>query len=122
VYQGDVFAELGEALFWLGALADATKRREPLLNGLQWARNRVAHGHLVAAPVAYEPGAGLGHLVLGRSRLGTASKLRWSPESSVPSIPRKYRDARQDADYRGHVEGREVMPVLRDVLHLLTVP
>jgi hypothetical protein len=47
----DTFAELGEALFWLFALAEANGRdSQGLLLGIKWARNRIAHGVVMAAP------------------------------------------------------------------------
>ncbi len=51
----DLFADLGESLFWLTALMDETRTGgdglPPLLAGLRWARNHVAHGAIVSAPV-----------------------------------------------------------------------
>ncbi len=113
----DTFAELGESLFWLSALAEANGRgRQPLLLGLQWARNRITHGVVVAAPVEWQYGAELGKLVLGKGRLGTTSGHEWLPRSSVALGPNDRRDPRQEAAYDAHVAGRRVVEVLRQAL------
>ncbi len=45
------FANLGEALFWLGALAAINEHAtEPLLAGLAWARDRMEAGHVMTEP------------------------------------------------------------------------
>jgi hypothetical protein len=62
--DGNGFAELGEALFWLYALAEATGQdKDGRFRGLAWARNKIGHGVLVTAPIKLrifgsEPGNG----------------------------------------------------------------
>jgi hypothetical protein len=111
----DTFAELGEALFWLFALAEANGRdSQGLLLGIKWARNRIAHGVVMAAPVRWRYGAEPGRLVLGMGMLGTASGLEWLPRSSVTLGPKDRPDARQEAAYDAIVAGRPVVEVLQE--------
>jgi hypothetical protein len=109
----DIFAEVGEALFWLVALAEANERRDPLLNGLTWARNRITHGVIVAAPVNWHCGSELGRLVLGKAILGTTSGHEWLDRASVPLGQNERRSPAQERDYDAHVAGRRVLDTLR---------
>jgi hypothetical protein len=112
----DTFAEVGEVLFWLVALAEANGRRDPLLNGLRWARNRITHGVIVAAPVDWHYGSELGRLVLGKAILGTSSGHEWLDRASVPLGPNERRNPAQARDYDAHVAGRRVVDTLRAAL------
>lgn len=114
----DTFAELGEALFWLIALADANGRSAPLLDGLRWARNRIAHGVVVVAPVEWHHGAEAGRLVPGKAVLGTTSGHEWAARSTVPPVPQQHQRPAQDAAYDNHVAGRRVVEVLQEGLAL----
>ena len=114
----DVFAEVGEALFWLIALADETgKRQVPLLNGLRWPRNRTAHGAIVTAPAEWHYGSEPGRLILGRAVLGTISGHVWLERGKVPRGPNDWAAPEQEeADYDAHVAGKRVLDVLREAL------
>jgi hypothetical protein len=115
----DTFAELGEALFWLVALAEANRRgSQDLLVGIKWARNRFAHGVVMTAPVRWRYGAEPGRLVLGMGILGTASGHEWLPRSGVALGPNDRPDARQEAAYDARVAGRPVVEVLQEALSL----
>jgi hypothetical protein len=81
----DVFAEVGEVLFWLYALAEENrKNRWPLFEGLRWARDRMAHGVMLAKPAEWHYGTELGRWVLGRGQLGTTSGHEWLQSSGIP--------------------------------------
>lgn len=117
---GDVFAELGESLFWIVALAQARRMQgDPLILGLKWARNRIAHGVLVAAPVQYKHGAQLGYIRLGYTRLGTGPSFTWVPRHLISLGPEEWRDDRLAAAYDTHVSGKGVGAPLDDALALL---
>ncbi len=114
----DIFNELGEALFWLRALAEANRRSGPVLNGLRWARNRVAHGILVTAPTSWTHGSELGRLVLGRSVLGSVSGSRWLARSEIIVGTRQRSDPNGETGYDAHLAGQSVLPVVRGALSL----
>lgn len=113
----DVYAPLGETLFWLCALAESTGHsNDAPIKGLRWARHRVTHGALVAAPVDWQYGSELGRLVLGRSRLGTRSHYRWLPRSSVPTGPGYRQQPQLEQAYDQYIDGGEVVAILRSAL------
>jgi hypothetical protein len=115
----DIFAELGEALYWLTALAEANGRKTlPLLTGLRWARNRITHGVVVTAPVQWHYGAELGRLALGMAQLGTTSGHEWLPRTQVPLGPDDRSRPTEEAAYDVHVAGRRVVELLREGLTL----
>lgn len=109
----DVFAELGEALFWRCALAEVVgANREPVVLGLRWARNRVAHGIVLTAPTAWKYGAEPGRLVLGRAVPGATSGHAWLAREAVPT-ERTARDRPdQNAAYDAELAGRPVLESL----------
>lgn len=120
VESSPAFAAVGECLFWLVALDELAEQVDPAwrgdssevkeqLRGLRCARNAVAHGHSVIAPTGWQPGAELGDLVLGRSRLGAVSIFHWE---SPDALGREAAGQNLLAKYRDHVAGRPVMPVL----------
>jgi hypothetical protein len=110
----DTFQELGEALFWLIALADERRRKTPLLHGLRWARNEIAHGFVVDAPVHWQYGAELGRLVLGRAQLGATSGHVWLPRSRIPVNPNGRKRSTQAKAYDTDVAGKRVVETLRE--------
>ena len=114
----DTFAELGESMFWLVALAEVNrKRRTPgLILGLTWARNRIAHGGLLTAPVAWRYGAELGKAVLDRSTFGTSSAHEWLPRTAIVTSGEQRSDPEGEAAYDEHLAGREVLATLRSGL------
>jgi hypothetical protein len=114
----DIFNELGEALFWLRALVEANRRSAPVLDGLRWARNRIAHGLRLTAPTAWTYGSELGRMVLGQSMLGTASESRWLARSEIAAGTPPWSDAKGEAAYDAHIAGQSVLPTLRDGLAL----
>jgi hypothetical protein len=115
----DVFDELGESLFWLCALAEERGRSSPLIKGLTWARNRVTHGSLVAAPVDWHYGAELGRLILGRAQLGTTSGHEWMDRSQIGFGPRDRPAPKQEQAYDEAVAGQRVVGLLRQALSTL---
>jgi hypothetical protein len=118
----DTFAELGESLFWLCALAEATGRRKTeLFQGLRWARNRIAHGALLIAPVEWHYGTDLGRLVLGRGILGTTSGHEWLPRDAIKTWRTQRRDdPAGELAYDKRLAGQRVMGVLGAGLQELT--
>ena len=113
----DTFAELGEALFWLIALAEARGRHKKtaLLRGLGWARDRIAHGVLVTGPQEWHYGTELGKWVMGKGALGTRSGYRWLPSDAVnPKRMQKSDPTAGETAYDDHVAGRAVIEVLRE--------
>lgn len=117
----DVFAELGEALFWLTALTEENGRSGvPLLSGLKWARNRVAHGVIVAAPVRRAGllvGPGGDHVGPGGGTVGPSGHL-WLKARDVPLGPKEGLAGNQRSNYEAHVAGQPLVPILRDGLAL----
>lgn len=73
----DVFVEVGEALFWLRALADHLGAKDALIEGLRWPRDQIAHGQIVTAPTQWTNGTELGQWERGAGKLGTTSQHRW---------------------------------------------
>ncbi len=120
---GDLFAELGETLFWLSALTDHHDlQAEPLLSGMKWARNRVTHGVIVSAPVRYSPGGffvgpGGSEVGPGGGTIGPGTH-RWLPAEDFPVDPDEQPAPKQLADYRSRVAGRPVVHSLRTALGL----
>lgn len=118
----DVFDELGEALFWLVALTRTNHRSDsPLLSGLTWARNRIAHGVIVAAL------AGRGGMMVGPGGDlvgpggGTVgpSAYSWLPVGAIPLSPTERAGAGpQQANYEALVAREPLVSVLRDALAL----
>jgi hypothetical protein len=110
----DPFAQLGEVLFWLFALTEENSRSDPLLVGLRWARNRIAHGVVVAAPI--EPriyGSEPGLAIPGVSMPGSASRpARWLPRSAIQLGPRDRSNQTEEQGYDAHVAGQPLMDVL----------
>lgn len=119
----DIFAELGESLFWLIALAEASGRHKiELFRGLRWARNRIAHGVLVTAPVEWQYGAELGRAVLGPIVLGTTSGNEWLPREDISVSRAQKSDPGGETAYDDHLAGRRVIVVLRDGLAEAVAP
>ena len=114
----DTFAELGESLFWLVALAEANgKRRAPgLILGLTWARNRIAHGALLTAPVGWRYGSEPGKWVLGRSALGVPSAHVWLPRTEIVISGGQRSEPEREAAYDELLAGGEVLATLRSGL------
>ena len=89
--------------------------RNPIYTmGLKWARNRVAHGVVVSAPI--EPriyGSEPGLAILGVSMLGSASRpARWLPRSATQLGPRDRRNQTEEQAYDAHVAGQPLIDVL----------
>jgi hypothetical protein len=112
----NIFAPLGESLFWIIALAEAKGQKQlPLILGLTWARNRIAHGVLVTAPVNRE-GPGLPrklpfallssyHAWLGRNQIRLSENDRPAP--------------RQEAAYDSEIAGKQVVLSFQSALTIL---
>jgi hypothetical protein len=97
--ETDAFAPLAEVLWWAVSLDEGYRARDgeryvskrdadrdgQLWQGVRFARNRAGHQRL--AMVQRRPGAELGTLVLGVSRLRTVTELVWRPASELPSGP-----------------------------------
>lgn len=113
----DPFQNLGEALFWLVALADERRRkRDPLILGLTWARDRITHGVLVSAPASWHYGSEPGKLIPGLAVLGTISQHLWQARASVALGSRDRADPAKEAAYDQHVSGQPVIATLRAAL------
>ncbi len=52
--EDDIFAETGEALYWLYSLGNVGSKTSAMSPGLRWARNRYGHGQLVSWAAAYD--------------------------------------------------------------------
>lgn len=118
----DVFAELGEALFWLTALtAERNRSGIPLLSGLKWARNRVAHGAIIAALArrgGFLVGPGGDLVGPGGGTVGPAGYF-WCKVSEVPLTAQEIAAAgRQHANYEALIAGKDLIPILREGLAL----
>jgi hypothetical protein len=115
----DTFAELGESLFWLVALAEATGRHKTeLLGGLRWARNRIAHGVVLTA-VEWHYGTDLGRWVLGSGELGTSSGHEWLPRDAIVTLRTPRGDPAGEMAYDKRLAGQRVLDVLRAALQEL---
>jgi hypothetical protein len=109
----ETFAELGESLFWLCALAEATGRRKTeLLYGLRWARNRIAHGAILTA-VRWHYGTELDRWVLGRGELGDQFGHEWLPRDAIVISRTQRRDPDGEVAYDKRLAGQRVLDVLR---------
>ena len=112
-----MFASLGESLFWLIALAEAKGRGRGsgLLLGLAWARNRIAHGVIMAEPVQYRR-----PFTVGRSALRGPDVLRggyvWLGRAAIVSTRTQRADPAGEEAYETHLAGRPVLSRLRDGL------
>lgn len=115
----DIFIPLGHALFWLFALADTNKKGNiPLLAGTKWARNRVAHGAVVSAPVVWHDGAEVGRMKVGPGGglMGSRSGHKWLLRAQVPLGPADKPNASQEVAYDAQLAGKYVLPTLRAAL------
>ena len=113
----DTFAELGESLFWLIALAEARGRHKTeLLQGLGWARDRIAHGVMLTAPLDWHYGTELGKWAMGRGELGTSSGHKWRTRGSISTSRTQRLDQAGEAGYDQHLAGRKVIETLRRAL------
>jgi hypothetical protein len=109
----DTFSELGESLFWLCALAEATGRHKTeLLQGLRWARNRIAHGAILTA-VRWHNGTELDRWVLGRAELETTSGHEWLARDAIVISRTQRRDPGGEMAYEKRLAGQRVLDVLR---------
>jgi hypothetical protein len=108
-------------LFWLSALAEANEKRAPVLLGLAWARNRIAHGVIVSAPVTPPAVQPVGSRL--PMRLGGGVHLvpsLWLSRDRIPLAAREQPRPDQEAAYDAHVAGRSVLGVLQEALALAT--
>jgi hypothetical protein len=119
VDETDAFAPLAEVLWWAVSLDEGFRARDgeryvsrrdadsdgQLWQGVRFARNRAGHQRL--AMVRRLPGAGLGTLMLGVSRLGTVTELVWRHASELPSDP-SHPDDRGRHVYEQALQGRPV--------------
>ncbi len=107
----DVFVDLGETLFWLCAFAEANGRgKEPPVLAMRWARDHIAHGLIVVAPVRWDDGSGLVRMF--PSRRGYA----WKARATVPPLrqPRSTSQVARDNAYDTLAVGRDMVTVVRD--------
>ena len=115
----DTFAELGESLFWLCAFAEATGRHmTELLQGLRWARNRIAHGAILTA-VRWHYGNELDRWVLGRGELGTTSGHEWLTRDAIVISRTQRWDPTGEMAYDKCLAGERALDVLRAALQEL---
>ncbi len=114
-----IFAETGELLFWLYALADdgGGNRLSP---GLQWARHQYAHGNLLTGVIEYDYGATLGHFVLGQTRLDAPPQHRWMARTTIGINAKARRGTPLEQAYDNDVAGHPVIARLRLELARLT--
>ena len=117
--ETDAFAPLAEVLWWAVSLDGGHRARHgeryvskrdadsdgQLWQGVRFARNRAGHQRL--AMVRRHPGAELGTLMLGVSRLGTVTELVWRPASELPFDP-NYPDDKGRRVYEQALQGRPV--------------
>ena len=113
----EMFASLGESLFWLIALAEAKGRRRGsgLLLGLAWARNRIAHGVILAEPVRYHRPFAIGQSALGGPDVLGGGYV-WLGREAIVSTRTQRADAAGEEAYDTHLAGRPVLSRLRDGL------
>jgi hypothetical protein len=120
----DTFAELGESVFWLLALAEATGRHKKteLFQGVGWARDRIAHGVLLTAPVEWHYGTDLPRWVMGRGVLSTRSGHKWLTRDAIVISRTQQSDPTGEVAYDKHLAGQRVIDVLRVALEDITAP
>ncbi len=115
--DGDLFGELGEALFWLHALAEATgKAKVGRFRGLAWARNKIGHGVLVTAPVKPRIfGSEPGMPVPGLSMPGAVSQpATWLHVDEITLGTHNRPTPDDERAYEDNLAGRAVLDVLRE--------
>lgn len=116
----DPFQTIGEALFWLYALAeDRRQQHHPLILGLAWARDRIGHGVLVAAPVERSATGAYGTGSYGGTPYGGGSELTWLPRSRIQVSPRSWHQRDKENAYDERLAGRSVLTTIRTALHYL---
>ena len=106
----DVFVDLGEALFWLYAFAEANGRaKEPVVLAMRWARDQIAHGLIVVAPVAWDDGSGLARMMPARRG------YEWMARAAIPAIrqPRRNGQTARDNAYDTYAVRRDMLSVIR---------
>jgi hypothetical protein len=115
----DAFVSLAEVLWWAVSLDEGYQARDGayyscrrgtdpdgwLWHGVRFARNRAGHQRLVM--VRRRPGAELGVLTLGVSRLGTVTELVWRPAVELSTDPR-HPDREGRRVYEQGLQGRPV--------------
>jgi hypothetical protein len=116
--EPDIFAELGETLFWIAALAELKgQQKTRLILGLQWARNRITHGVLVAAPATRIRG---GELPAPLPFVpGVRTHYTWLQRSAVTLGPDDQPRPDQESEYDREVAGKVVDDTLDAALALL---
>lgn len=114
----DIFPELGETLFWLCALAEAIGRNDPLILGLTWARNRITHGVLVTAPVAWERGSALPRSL--PMPLGVAPHRKWLLRGQIDLGPNDKPAPKQEGAYDREIATKPVIDTIARALELIS--
>ena len=124
----DIFATVGECLFWLVALADSlprgdARRDADLILGLTLARNTVAHGEDATSATRLDLSRSgiLGAGLLGTMVIGSPDELVWLPRDQIGYRTRGgKREPDRQRGYDAAVAGHEVLTTLRAALAILT--
>lgn len=118
--EQDPYQSVGEALFWLYALAEERERlADQLILGLAWARDCIAHGLLVAAPTQHSGAGTYGGSTYGGGPYGGWTELTWLPRDQIQVNPLKRSDPRKEDAYDRNVAGRQVTVTVQAALRFL---
>jgi hypothetical protein len=113
-----IFAETGEALFWLFALGDDAQGNR-LREGLIWARHQYAHGNLLTEAVEFTRGS-MPPFPAGSTGPGTPPHHRWMSRPDIGRHQKSHgRPTAETDDYDKYVAGRPVIASLREELDRL---
>lgn len=116
----DPYQSLGEALFWLYALADDLgHKNHRLIKGLTWARDRIGHGLVVVAPAEHNAAGGYAGGTYGGGPYGGWTELTWLPRGRIPVSPRSQKRPAQESAYDQNVANRSVLLTMQTALRHL---
>jgi hypothetical protein len=120
--EHDIFAETGEALYWLYSLGNVASKRSAMSPGLRWARNRYGHGQLVSWAVEYDHEAAALDRRFPRENGRLDPHHCWLPRTAIIwDDYRARKDVAGERAYDADVARRPVAVTLRAELNRLIV-
>jgi hypothetical protein len=123
-FMGDVFASVGESVFWLYALDDLLSisngaddgDEAELFRALRFVRHRVIHGGTVAFVAYLQPDDEVDSSTPGVPQLGSIPALLWMMRDVLGPVPKRHDIPRLARAYDAFLGGREVVNSLERAL------